>query len=77
MREAAAAIAGGMPVGDALARMEAAVLAGGFASVDYAQVCDADTLVPLVERGTGPARLLAAARIGKARLIDNIDVPLG
>jgi len=77
MREAAAAIAGGAAIADALARMEAAVLAGGFASVDYAQVCDADTLVPLAQRGAGAARLLAAARIGKARLIDNIDVPLG
>lgn len=77
MRAAAADIAGGMAIDAALARMEQAVLAGGFASVDYAQVCDADTLAPLAQRGTGPARLLAAARIGKARLIDNIDVPLG
>lgn len=77
MRAAAAQIAGGARIAEALARMEQAVLAGGFASVDYAQVCDADTLVPLTERGTGPARLLAAARIGKARLIDNMDVPAG
>ncbi|NOW44839.1 pantoate--beta-alanine ligase [Novosphingobium sp. SG751A] len=77
MRAAAQAVAGGMAIGDALAQMEQAVLAGGFLSVDYAQICDADTLAPLIERGTGPARLLAAARIGKARLIDNIDVPLG
>ncbi|MBB3956442.1 pantoate--beta-alanine ligase [Novosphingobium sediminicola] len=77
MQAAAQAVAGGMAIGDALAQMEQAVLAGGFLSVDYAQICDADTLAPLTQRGTGPARLLAAARIGKARLIDNMDVPLG
>lgn len=77
MQAAAAAIGAGAPVGDALAQMEQALLAGGFASVDYAQICDAETLVPLSNRGTGPVRLLAAARIGKARLIDNIEVPLG
>lgn len=77
MQAAAAGIAAGAPVGDALAQMEQALLAGGFTAVDYAQICDADTLVPLSNRGTGPVRLLAAARIGKARLIDNIAVPLG
>jgi pantoate--beta-alanine ligase len=40
--------------------------------VDYAELCDADSLAPLAERGAGAARLLVAARIGKARLIDNM-----
>ena len=40
-------------------------------ALDYAEVADPDHLEPL-NRITGEARLLMAARIGKARLIDNI-----
>ncbi len=45
----------------------------GFSSVDYLDLRDAETLAPLntVNR---PARLLAAARLGKTRLIDNLPV---
>lgn len=75
MEAAITAMAAGAPVADALAGLRAALLAGGFASVDYALLCDSQTLVPLSSRGTGPARLLVAARIGRARLIDNRDVP--
>ncbi len=49
------------------------IVAGGFASVDYIELRDADTLEPL-DRYRSPARLLAAARIGPARLIDNMAV---
>lgn len=45
----------------------------GFSSVDYLELRDAETLEPL-ERADKPARLLVAARLGKARLIDNIPV---
>ena len=55
------------------AKARAAILAAGFASVDYVEVRDAETLAP-VARVTGPARVLAAARLGKARLIDNVPV---
>jgi pantoate--beta-alanine ligase len=48
------------------------LLTAGFASIDYAELCDAESLAPLASRGSGPARLLVAARIGKARLIDNM-----
>ena len=72
MNAAIARIAGGQPVDAALAALGAALLAGGFAAVDYAELRDADTLAALVTRGTGLARLLVAARIGKARLIDNM-----
>lgn len=75
MTEAAAAIAGGETVPEALAHLGATLLAGGFASVDYAELRDAETLALLEERPIRPARLLAAARIGRARLIDNIPVP--
>ena len=45
----------------------------GFNSVDYRELCDAQTLhtLPILDR---PARLLAAAYLGKTRLIDNIAV---
>ncbi|MBS0521177.1 MAG: pantoate--beta-alanine ligase [Proteobacteria bacterium] len=49
------------------------LLKAGFDKVEYFSVVDADTLAPL-ERVTGPARIAAAARLGRTRLIDNIAV---
>ena len=72
MHAAIAAIGAGGGVAPALAEMARSLLAAGFASVDYAELCDAESLAPLTTRGAGPARLLVAARIGKARLIDNM-----
>ena len=40
--------------------------------LDYAEVCDPDTLEPLEGVTQGPARALVAAHVGPARLIDNI-----
>ena len=74
MRQAIAAIEQGASVLAALATLEAALLAGGFASIDYARLCDAENLTPLDHASTKPMRLLVAARIGKARLIDNMAV---
>ncbi|MBS0255018.1 MAG: pantoate--beta-alanine ligase [Proteobacteria bacterium] len=74
MRAAVAAIAGGTPVASALESLGTALLAGGFASVDYAELRDAETLAPLAALAGRPARLLVAARIGRARLIDNLAV---
>jgi len=51
----------------------AALLAAGFARVDYFTVVDAATLAPL-ERVSGPARIAAAAHLGRTRLIDNVAV---
>jgi pantoate--beta-alanine ligase len=63
--------------GEAVARVEseaaAALLQAGFDSVDYVAVRDAETLAPMAESG-GPARILAAAKIGRTRLIDNMAV---
>jgi pantoate--beta-alanine ligase len=70
---AAKAIAGGADVEGALAKAEAAIVAGGFDSVDYVALADADSLERL-RTFRKPARLLAAARIGKTRLIDNYPV---
>lgn len=74
MRQAIAEVEAGGAIGTALDGLRAALLAGGFASVDYAEIRDADTLVPLSILGDRPARLLVAARIGKARLIDNMGI---
>ncbi|MEM9716922.1 MAG: pantoate--beta-alanine ligase [Pseudomonadota bacterium] len=52
----------------------AAIVDAGFVSVDYVECRDAVSL-ELVEKLTErPARLFAAARIGRARLIDNVAV---
>ncbi|MBC7951188.1 MAG: pantoate--beta-alanine ligase [Rhodospirillaceae bacterium] len=54
-------------------RASADVLAGGFASVDYLDVRDAETMTK-VAKLTRPARILVAARLGTTRLIDNLGV---
>ena len=74
MKEAIAAITAGVPIPVALGVLGEELLTSGFSSIDYAELCDADTLEPLSERGSGAARLLVAARIGKARLIDNMAI---
>ena len=77
MKQAAAEIARGSPVAEALGRLTAALLGGGFASVDYAELRDAESFAMLSERPTAPARLLVAARMGGTRLIDNMAVAAG
>ncbi|SBV34860.1 Pantothenate synthetase [uncultured Sphingopyxis sp.] len=73
LNAAAKAIAGGADVGETLLKAEAAIVEGGFDSVDYVALADADSLERL-STFRAPARLLAAARIGKTRLIDNLQV---
>ncbi len=63
---------GGAPVAEAVSEGARALEAAGF-SVQYLAVCDARTLAP-VERVDGPARVLAAAYLGRTRLIDNVPV---
>jgi pantoate--beta-alanine ligase len=74
MRAAIAVIESSGAAGPALEALKSALLAGGFGSVDYAQLCDAASLAPLTGLGGNPARLLVAARIGNTRLIDNMAV---
>lgn len=59
---------------DAEARGCRALTAAGF-DVDYVAVRDADRLVP-PDAATRMLRILAAARLGRARLIDNVGVAL-
>ncbi len=58
----------------ALEKQAAEVLvSAGFEKVDYIAICDAQTLLP-PDDSTKSLRILAAAYLGKARLIDNIPV---
>src|SRR5215208_777548 len=70
--DAAGRIAQGDKIAGALDQGVAALRAAEFA-VDYLELRDAADLTP-VELLAGPARLLAAARLGRTRLIDNIAV---
>jgi pantoate--beta-alanine ligase len=74
MRKAIAAIEGGADVTASLSVLNADILAAGFLSVDYADLRDAATLEELTAFTGQPARLLVAARIGAARLIDNMGL---
>lgn len=69
----ASRIADGGPVEDACAQASGELDRAGFKSVDYVAVRDAETLdSPTPGRAM---RVLAAAWLGKTRLIDNIPVP--
>jgi pantoate--beta-alanine ligase len=75
LNEVAARLQGGVAADEAT-RWAAETLRGaGFAKIDYVTLADPDTLAPL-ERLDRPGRLLAAAWLGRTRLIDNIAVPL-
>ena len=65
----------GAPVAEAEADAMAALVAAGFGPIDYVEVRAAEDLGRLGPGPiTTPARILAAARLGKTRLIDNITV---
>lgn len=70
--QAAAKIRAGDDVARTLASATADILAAGFARVDYFALADAETLEELQHFDGRPARLLAAAKMGKTRLIDNL-----
>ena len=69
----AAAVAEGAPAAERTAWGAGELTRAGFDRVDYVAVCDALTLEP-VETLVRPARVLAAAWLGRARLIDNVAV---
>lgn len=71
LRNARSSVLAGQPVEAALAEARTAMLLAGFTRVDYFALVDAATLNP-IEAATPEARLLAAAVLGKTRLIDNL-----
>jgi len=71
--DAAARIKAGEDVTDVMKAANEAVARAGF-EIDYIEVRHAETLARIANRDEGPIRLLAAARLGATRLIDNIAV---
>jgi pantoate--beta-alanine ligase len=74
LRDAAAAIGAGAPVGDTLEGARARILAAGFGDVEYLELRREPDLAPAAG-GERPVRLLAAAWLGGVRLIDNVGLP--
>ena len=67
------AIESGEPVSMALPAAKQSLVGAGFLKVDYFALVDAGSLEPL-ETARNPMRLIAAATIGRTRLIDNLPV---
>ncbi len=61
----------GTPVAEVIDQTKAEILEAGFKSVEYLELRTEQDLSPLTEL-TAPSRLLVAAWLGKARLIDNV-----
>jgi pantoate--beta-alanine ligase len=74
LADAARRIGAGEAIEATQARASAELTEAGFA-VDYLEARNAKTLARIVGRRDGPIRLLAAARLGATRLIDNLAVP--
>ena len=71
---AAARVRAGDPIDAVEHETAEALVSDGFASVDYVAVRDADSLAPAQEGATASLRVLAAAWLGRTRLIDNMAV---
>jgi pantoate--beta-alanine ligase len=71
--EATSAIRNGADVDETLAASRAALAEAGFGPIDYVALCDSATL-DAMDRLDRPGRLLAAAYLGRTRLIDNMAV---
>jgi pantoate--beta-alanine ligase len=74
MREAIRQIEAGEAVQATLGAFEQTLLDGGFASVNYAELRESESLTALDCLGEKQGRLIVAARIGHTRLIDNMPV---
>ncbi|AMX93190.1 pantoate--beta-alanine ligase [Mesorhizobium sp. M7A.F.Ca.US.014.04.1.1] len=73
LRKTAAALAAGAHQTDATEEASRDLIAAGFQKVDYVEARESLTLAPWRRNREG--RLLAAAWLGKTRLIDNVGVP--
>lgn len=70
----AKAVAGGAEIDEQLQSGKETLTQAGF-DVDYLEVRNAENLTPLTGQAGEPARVFAAAMLGKTRLIDNVAVP--
>jgi|AGTN01.1.fsa_nt_gi pantoate--beta-alanine ligase len=73
LQAVAAGLAEGGTAEELCHRAAADLLAAGFAGVDYIDLRDGETMARMT-RLDRPGRILAAARLGNTRLIDNIGV---
>ena len=73
LHDAIKTVNAGAPVDAVESEAARHLTAAGFTKVDYVAIRNAETLAPLVGRGE-PGRILAAAWLGKTRLIDNMAV---
>jgi len=73
LTECAETMLGTSTVEAALSVANDVVRRAGFV-IDYIEARHAETLAPITSLEQEPVRLLAAARIGRTRLIDNIDI---
>ncbi|MFG1464824.1 pantoate--beta-alanine ligase [Xanthobacter sp. DSM 24535] len=73
LKDAGAAIRAGTPADAAATAAQERIAAAGL-KVDYVAARHAETLAPLTGQSGEPIRLLAAAWLGKTRLIDNMGV---
>ena len=70
---AADRISKGAPVIEEIEKARTGIVTAGFAEVEYLELRGEDDLRPMTELDR-PGRLLAAALLGKTRLIDNVPV---
>lgn len=73
LHDAIKAVRAGAPIDAVEVEAGRHLTAAGFTSVDYVAIRNADTLQPIASLAE-PARILAAAWLGKTRLIDNMAV---
>jgi pantoate--beta-alanine ligase len=73
MKESASRLRAGDDAEAAMLKGTEMIKAAGFA-LDYFELRHAESLAPVTSIKDGPMRILAAARLGKTRLIDNMAV---
>ena len=71
--EAAQAIREGQEVAGVIEQARARLIEAGIEPIDYVALADAERLTPVTNLNR-PARLVAAAKLGRTRLIDNLAV---
>ncbi|MFT3730214.1 MAG: pantoate--beta-alanine ligase [Hyphomicrobium sp.] len=67
-------VANGADIPTGISTAKRKLTSAGFGKIDYVEVRDAETLEPVPNSSGRPMRVLAAAWLGKTRLIDNVAV---